>query len=179
MRLALTRHPDTPCRSVTSLEAEIERTWTHGFRLVYTLRGEIAALHLPARAEPKFTDGLWRATCFEAFLRAPGSTPYCEINLSPSTEYAVYEFAGYREAMQPAHCAPPEITTAMSASALELGATFSTQRMLKLNAGGPLQLGLSAVIEQADGAKSYWALAHPPGKPDFHHADSFAYELAP
>jgi len=40
-------------------------------------------------------------------------------------------------------------------------------------------LALSAVIEEAKGNKSYWALVHPPGKPDFHHRDSFAYELSP
>ena len=39
------------------------------------------------------------------------------------------------------------------------------------------RLGLSAVIEEADGTKSYWALAHPPGSPDFHHADCFVVEL--
>jgi hypothetical protein len=39
-------------------------------------------------------------------------------------------------------------------------------------------LGLSAVVEHADGARSYWALQHPPGKPDFHHPDSFAMQLA-
>ena len=38
---------------------------------------------------------------------------------------------------------------------------------------------LSAVIEEADGTKSYWALAHAPGKPDFHHADGFALEMPP
>ena len=33
--------------------------------------------------------------------------------------------------------------------------------------------GLTAVIETLDGAISYWALAHPAEKPDFHHPDSF------
>jgi hypothetical protein len=42
----------------------------------------------------------------------------------------------------------------------------------------PLRLGLSAVIEENDGTISYWALKHLPGKPDFHHPDSFALELA-
>jgi hypothetical protein len=27
------------------------------------------------------------------------------------------------------------------------------------------------------GALSYWALRHPPGKPDFHHPAGFALEL--
>ena len=39
-------------------------------------------------------------------------------------------------------------------------------------------LGLSAILEEKDGTKSYWALAHPPGdKPDFHAADCFAASL--
>jgi hypothetical protein len=41
------------------------------------------------------------------------------------------------------------------------------------------RLGLSAVIEETNGNKTYWALVHPPGKPDFHHKDAFAYELSP
>jgi hypothetical protein len=36
---------------------------------------------------------------------------------------------------------------------------------------------VSAVIEQHDGAISYWALAHPAGKPDFHHRDGFVLKL--
>ena len=41
----------------------------------------------------------------------------------------------------------------------------------------PWRLGLSAVIEETTGRKSFWALAHPPGKADFHHPDCFAFEL--
>jgi hypothetical protein len=43
--------------------------------------------------------------------------------------------------------------------------------------GKDWELGISAVIETRDRQKSYWALAHPPGKPDFHHADCFAATL--
>jgi len=42
-----------------------------------------------------------------------------------------------------------------------------------------VRAAISAVIEEADGTKSYWALAHPPGKPDFHHADCFDLDLEP
>jgi hypothetical protein len=41
------------------------------------------------------------------------------------------------------------------------------------------RIGLSAVIEDVDGGLSYWALAHPSDKPDFHHPDSFALTLPP
>jgi hypothetical protein len=41
------------------------------------------------------------------------------------------------------------------------------------------EVAISAVIEELDGTKSYWALAHPPGQPDFHHPACFAGQLAP
>jgi hypothetical protein len=40
------------------------------------------------------------------------------------------------------------------------------------------QAALAAVIEERDGAKSYWALAHPLGKPDFHDPNCFILDLA-
>jgi hypothetical protein len=54
--------------------------------------------------------------------------------------------------------------------------------MARLEATVPLRedarrLALSAVIEEVDGALSYWALRHAPGKPDFHHRDTFALSV--
>jgi hypothetical protein len=44
----------------------------------------------------------------------------------------------------------------------------------------PWQLNLTSVLQQLDGTKSYWALAHPPdGPPDFHHPACFVLELPP
>ena len=40
-----------------------------------------------------------------------------------------------------------------------------------------LNLAFSAVIEETGGTKSYWALTHPPGKPDFHHPTCFTATL--
>jgi len=39
-------------------------------------------------------------------------------------------------------------------------------------------LGLSAVLEETNGRKSYWALVHRPGQPDFHHSDCFTLEFS-
>ncbi|HYM36168.1 MAG TPA: hypothetical protein VET48_12265 [Steroidobacteraceae bacterium] len=39
------------------------------------------------------------------------------------------------------------------------------------------QIGLSCVIEEMSGNKSYWALMHSPGKPDFHHHSTFTASL--
>jgi len=46
-----------------------------------------------------------------------------------------------------------------------------------LDADRHWRMGVSAVIEEVDGTKSYWALAHAPGPPDFHNPDCFIATL--
>jgi hypothetical protein len=173
MRHALTRHPATPCAAVEAIVAEVERG--DGGRLVvrFHLTGRIEALVLPALAGPQRTDELWRHTCFEAFVRPGSGGPYLEFNLAPSGRWAAYAFDGYRAGMRNAEdVAAPGIELTQTPESLCLSATLSG-----LPPDAPLRLGLSAVIEEAGGRISYWALAHPPGRPDFHAADCFALEL--
>jgi hypothetical protein len=51
--------------------------------------------------------------------------------------------------------------------------------LLALPGASALRLALSAVIEETDGHLSYWALAHPAERPDFHHRDGFVLALEP
>ena len=55
--------------------------------------------------------------------------------------------------------------------------SWQNEARAPLNMDSAIEVGLSAVIEEQGGVLSYWALRHPPGKPDFHHRDSFAMEL--
>ena len=64
----------------------------------------------------------------------------------------------------------PRITVRSSGEKLELDAFIRVDRAV-------LSLALAAVVEDEHGALSYWALKHPPGRPDFHHPDAFAAEL--
>jgi hypothetical protein len=59
-----------------------------------------------------------------------------------------------------------------------LVATVRAER-LPIGAAEPLAVALSAVVEERDGTLSYWARRHPPGRPDFHHAEAFADRLEP
>ena len=43
----------------------------------------------------------------------------------------------------------------------------------------PAAANFTAVIEEKGGARSFWALAHPAAKPDFHDPACFTAELAP
>jgi hypothetical protein len=176
-------------------------------RLRYEVAGDAASLRWPAplgAAPPAPEDGLWRGTCFEAFLAAPeaAGTGYVEYNFAPSGAWACYRFDGYRAGMRPQPCAvPPRIAVFPEAGAtvVEVAAPWPapdpapyevpapTRAMSPGTAGfrpgGPadaprrVRLGLTAVLQAADGSLSYWALRHPSAQPDFHNADGFQLEV--
>ena len=58
-------------------------------------------------------------------------------------------------------------------------ATFELAEERELDPALEWEIGLSAVIEEIDGTKSYWALAHGKGPPDFHNSACFDYRLPP
>jgi hypothetical protein len=172
----LVRHSATRSSLVESIEVTLARTDGGRLWLRYYVEMPLDSLALPYETEPTRTDELWKTTCFEAFLRVSGGKPYIELNASPSHQWAAYRFEDYRAGMVELPMeTSPEIGLDMSDShfALEVDYVLPSEW-----AGQSLDLGLSAVIEDVDGTKSYWALAHPPGTPDFHHGDCFALQLA-
>lgn len=180
MLVTLTPHPDTPCEAVTKIEVNLARAAPASLALRFVTTGDIAAVRWPEPVERARADDLWKHSCFEAFIRPEGGEAYYEVNLSPSNRWAGYRFDRYREGMEP----PPglaltHLTRRASASLYELVATLDLSGQSDLALDHPARLGLSAVIEETNGRKSYWALAHAPGKPDFHHPDAFAFDLEP
>jgi hypothetical protein len=172
---ALVAHSDGP-KPDFAVACKISRMGKDGFKLEYVVIGEITALRLPPIDLPDRADGLWNSTCFEAFF-ANGNGSYIELNFAPSRKWASYRFESYRDGMAPAHdMLAPDIFTEPSEHRLTLTAFIE----FPANEASAFQsVGLSAVIEETDGTKSYWALAHPPGKPDFHHPTCFALTLPP
>ena len=174
---SLVCHPQTPSQAVRSVgvnwsllpDGRLVLRWQvdGAEALVVPGLADLAGLVGKGRA-----DGLWHTTCFEMFLKGAGSA-YREFNFSPSRRWAAYHFASYREAMSEQPMAePPEIAQAMA------GDSFTCTVMLPgALLGDALHVGLSAVIEERHGHKSYWALAHAPGDPDFHAASCFTIAI--
>lgn len=176
---ALACHPETPSQWVSTMQARLSQVRDGGIAITYALQGGISHLFLPGRCAPSRVDGLWQHTCFEAFVSVKGATAYREFNFAPSGQWAAYAFRGYRDSGPLPQASAPQITVRTSGNCFELDALIHRESLPPLPVNARLLLGLSAVIEEEGGVLSYWALKHPPGPPDFHHAGAFVLELDP
>jgi hypothetical protein len=143
-------------------------------RVTFRIPGDTSALDFPAKEESEFCSNLWERTCFEVFVKPVGAQEYLELNFSPSTRWAAFHFDAYREGMQAVLLRQPKVVSTPWSNRFEL----SAGALLPDWGNVPWLLNLCAVLQEKDGSKSYWALAHPPGdKPDFHDPACFALEL--
>ncbi len=180
MRRLLKLHPDSRCSAVTRIEGEVARLRSDILLLSYAVTGNIGELQIPPVATSMRGDELWRHTCFEAFIGHSSTPEYYEFNFAPSTRWAAYRFGAYRSGMREAtEIGGIPIELQSSPHRFTLRASLELDRLTGLSRNAMWRFGLSALIEEKTGAKSYWALAHPPGKPDFHHADCFDLEFSP
>lgn len=168
----LRRHPGCADDGACAVEAGVQWLADGGLGLVFAVSG--AGLVVPGPCQPAFRDGLWQHTCCEVFI-AEADGAYREFNFSPSGEWAAYRFSAYRErdpAFAPA--AAPQIEMQAGIDTFRLTVRLAPNALPDARA---LRLGLSAVLETADGRKTYWALAHAASQPDFHRPESFVLIL--
>jgi len=176
----LTRHPETRCHAELVIEVRVCWTEPRSLSLTYRLKGDNTGIRVPPPRTRRRADHLWEHSCFEAFVGEVGKPEYYEFNFSPSREWAAYGLRNYRDGGPiDDDGLEPKITVRRKAETLEIDAIICMDRLLKISQEASLRLGLSAVIEDTDGGLSYWALKHPPGKPDFHHPDGFILEIQP
>lgn len=172
-------HPDCAPGPVRRIRTGIG--WAPvGKRLLvrFRLDGALTQLAIPDPRPPQREDELWQHTCFEVFLRPRGDQVYYELNFSPSMAWAAYEFGGRRQRHgNLALPSAPRIQLRYEPERLELFAEVDVAADCELAPTRACYVGLAAVIEDAQGSLSYWALRHGPGKPDFHDPDSFTLRI--
>lgn len=179
-RIVLAAHPSTRREAIGGLEVDVRAGSDGALALGYHLWGDMRRVRVPAANAVSTEDsgraeGLWKHTCFEAFLMRAGSSEYCELNFSPAGRWAAYHFEAYRHGMRPLElAASPRISVSRARERLELEALVLLPGAY---AAGDLKLALSAVLEDESGTLQYWAARHPTGKPDFHHPDGYILEL--
>ena len=135
----------------------------------------MALVAIPELQPPHQEQRLWEHTCFECFIAREVGSAYHEFNFSPSGAWAAHAFSGYRDGgpLDDATLAP-KIFVSRTDDSLGLNAVVSLDALSPAHRGSALWLAISAVIEARDGSRSYWALRHPEGAPDFHHREAFA-----
>lgn len=179
--LPLLAHPAAPCAEGLQLAVMLAPEGD-GWRLRYTLTGDLSTLTIPESLPPGPADGLWQHTCFEAFVGATGSAAYREFNFSPSGQWAAYRFSAerVRDPATESTDHPPAIACERTAHALVLSVWLPPALLPAPEDLASLKIGLNAVIEAHDGQPSYWALHHPRAeRPDFHHAGGWTHRLHP
>jgi hypothetical protein len=179
MPLALRLHRDSLCSAAIHIEAGVARQSAGSLVLHYCVTGKTGELRLPPVVPAVTAHELWHHTCFEAFVGTSSGTAYYEFNFAPSTQWAAYQFDSYRSGMRAATEIVARIKVESSPGRYTLQASLELDRLTALPRDVTLRLGLSALIEETNGRQSYWALAHPPGKADFHHSDCFVHEFFP
>jgi hypothetical protein len=182
--VALTPFTAEPAGAIRQIEVHVARPAPTRLLLEYELRGDIGGVLITAPGGNAAagelngrTDGLWRHTCMEVFIGVPpaGPGPYLEFNLAPGGRWAAYRFSGYRAGMAPlTGIQPPRIELRTQSERLLLAAEVEIPADL---AATTLRLGLTAVVESAERQLGYWALRHAGDRPDFHHPDSFEFEI--
>ena len=170
-------HPTSLAGAVREFGVAVFRPSPVELNLEFRLRGDLSQIRIPESRVPVRTDGLWRHTCFEAFIALGEGPGYWEYNFSPSGAWAAYHFSAYREGMATLlKGAPPNMTVDLSVDSLVARVHIDLFWLLR-TATAPLRLGVSSVIEDQARVLSYWALKHPAEKPDFHHAESLVLPL--
>jgi len=146
--------------------------------VTFSLDGTLERLRIPAPRPARIAPALWEHTCFEAFVAMADAPAYHEFNWAPSGEWAAHAFRAYRDGRPlEDEALAPSIAVRYPEGRLELDAMLRLDHLSPAHSDAALRLALAAVVEETDGRLSYWALRHPSGRPDFHHADGFALRL--
>jgi hypothetical protein len=169
--VTLVPHPQTPPKAIDGVDVRWFETGDGRLVLRWLVKN-VDALAVPSFAGKGRGEELWQTTCGELFLKARDGKGYREFNFSPSERWAAYQFSGYREGMAEADIPVPDVSSESGQFLFVLTALLDVSVL-----AGSEVAGLSAVIEEKDGTKSYWALAHAPGKPDFHDPGCFVLPL--
>ena len=167
-------HPAHPPLAVRGVEAKILSVTDNWLRVRWRVDG-VTKLVIPPFAGKGRKDNLWETTCFELFVQRKGEPGYAEFNLSPSERWAAYDFTAPREGMtERVFPREPELVMRTGQAMAIFDAALPRHQMPE----PPCNVGLSAVIEEEGGVKSYWAIAHAGDKPDFHDASCFLGSIA-
>ena len=176
---ALNRHGESMHGVFSSISAQVERIGD-SISIVYFFGFTKNTSQFDRVPQIRLGEALWNRTCFELFLQPATLQEYYEWNFAPDGAWSAYRLADYRSNIS----TDPDVqltaaTNRCGPSGGELHRTMQLAPGHRLLAVEPCQLAISAVDCECSRPAVYWALAHPPGQPDFHHPTCFTATLPP
>jgi hypothetical protein len=157
------------------LKVEASITYTAPELIVdYYLHDPKSLVLMPEKiaGQSKRRDDLFKTTCFELFLKEKNSSKYTEFNFSPTGDWNIYQFSGYRErsndlANSLNHIKPPKIDCKLPQVKVTLELNLDLPSLFDY------EISLTAVLEDKCSNLSFWAINHKGPSPDFHLPESF------
>jgi len=176
----LVPHPATPPGIALQVAASATLD-ARGLWLSFVLRCESRLLALAEPSpRPGRRDRLWEHTCCEAFVGASAGTAYLELNLAPSGDWALWAFDDYRAGMRAAATVgAPRLRVLRGASEVRVDAQLDAAVLSGFLGAAPYHVGLTAVVEERTGGRSFFALRHTSDHPDFHARGSWTRTVYP
>ena len=172
--LQLLCHGDHLPRRVKDVRASVSLDAAGNAALQYIVDCPAHLMEIGYRKSPERLDNLWQTTCFELFVRRPDDAAYLEYNFAPSGDWAHYAFSGYRADMPEPLTDGPVIEARAQGNQYFVDVEFLLPPEYRCQ---KLQVAVTAIVEEAQSATSYWALAHGDGPADFHDPACFIHEV--
>jgi hypothetical protein len=173
----LAGHHDNRTYFRERVEVTLTQEADGGIAITYIISDISSDIRVPTPDTPAPEGALWQTTCCELFVNPVEQTGYREFNFSPSGQWAAHDFLDIRKPAPTApNCATPEIKAKREKSRLQLDVKLPKSAFPR---AASLRLAVNVILQANDGTLAYWALTHPPGKPDFHHHAGFVLNLGP
>ncbi len=145
--------------------------------LNYALNDNIAEVDISSPSDtPTRKNELWQDTCFEFFIGIKDTPGYWEFNLSPSGDWNVYRFTGYRQGMVE-ETAFTEMPFRVERRGDNLALSLDLDLAKIILPEAAIEVAITTVIKDKNSEVSYWALTHKGAAANFHLRDSFVVEL--
>lgn len=145
--------------------------------MTYIVSGNLDTLRIPLPVvSPLRMDHLWEHSCFELFVAVQQQAAYWEFNFSPAGHWNAYGFSSPRQGMQPeAQIKEVYVLTKKMPNQLVLTANVP---LLKAWKNVKLDIGISAILQDQQNTRRFFALQHRGEKPDFHQRETFILSVS-
>ena len=154
----------------TTIKASIELK-NNQLKLEYQIVTDLSQYSLPKQTKQQRVDNLWLDTCFELFIANVNDDRYWEINISPSTEWNIYQFRSYKDDMRESNSLiTPIIKRYRYDNKYYLSFESKVQRDIWSR---ELQINLCVILLDIKGVRQFYSIERRKGSPDFHDRDYF------